>query len=274
MNSQRRHNLVTTSVYRGQVMDESIASATEPSRKVLVVDDEQDLLDLLSYNFQASGYQVKTAASGGAAIAELESFSPDVVLLDLMLPDMPGTDVCRRIRNSEGRQPVVIMVTAKGEEIDRVVGFELGANDYVVKPFSTRELILRANALLRSVRSEPQATPAPDDARRAKRRILTIGPLSIDADAHRVFVGGEEIHVSALEMRFITDLVKHRGRVRSREDLLEDVWGYSPAATTRTVDTHVKRLRDKLRVAGALLETVRGAGYRLSDAYEMIATDR
>jgi two-component system phosphate regulon response regulator PhoB len=258
-----------------QAMDDSTASATEPSRKVLVVDDEQDLLDLLSYNFQASGYHVKTAASGSAAIAELDSFSPDVVLLDLMLPDMPGTDVCRRIRNSEGRQPVVIMVSAKGEEIDRVVGFELGANDYVVKPFSTRELILRTNALLRSTRSEATAaTPVSEDARRIKRRILTIGPLTIDADAHRVFVAGEEIHVSALEMRFIADLVKHRGRVRSREDLLEEVWGYSPAATTRTVDTHVKRLRDKLQSAGGLLETVRGAGYRLSDAYEMIASDR
>ncbi|HET6282942.1 MAG TPA: response regulator transcription factor [Polyangia bacterium] len=255
-------------------MNDSTANATEPSRKVLVVDDEQDLLDLLSYNFQASGYHVKTATSGGAAIAELDSFSPDVVLLDLMLPDMPGTDVCRRIRNGEGRQPVVIMVSAKGEEIDRVVGFELGANDYVVKPFSTRELILRTNALLRSNRSEAAAAPVPEDARRIKRRILTIGPLTIDADAHRVFVAGEEIHVSALEMRFIADLVKHRGRVRSRDDLLEEVWGYSPAATTRTVDTHVKRLRDKLQAAGSLLETVRGAGYRLSDAYEMIATDR
>jgi len=237
-------------------------------RRVLVVEDEPDLRELLSFNLQSNGYSVETAESGAVAIARLEAFAPDVVLLDLMLPDMSGTEICRRIRSSaDGRQPVVIMLTAKGEEIDRVVGFELGANDYVVKPFSMRELVLRVNAFVRRRRLGPEAESG-DGKPRGKRRAVVIGLLTVDTDAHRVFVSGQEIHVSALEMRFLSYLVEHRGRVRSRDDLLEDVWGYSPGATTRTVDTHVKRLRDKLGAAGALIETVRGAGYRLSDAEE------
>ncbi|HVR61399.1 MAG TPA: response regulator transcription factor [Polyangia bacterium] len=245
-------------------MSESVSVST--GRRVLVVEDEPDLRELLSFNLQSNGYNVETAESGAVAIARLDSFAPDVVLLDLMLPDMSGTEICRRIRSSgDGRQPVVIMLTAKGEEIDRVVGFELGANDYVVKPFSMRELVLRVNAFVRRRRTGPEPEPA-DGKARGKRRAVTIGSLTVDSDAHRVFVSGQEVHVSALEMRFLSYLVEHRGRVRSRDDLLEDVWGYSPGATTRTVDTHVKRLRDKLGVAGALIETVRGAGYRLSDA--------
>jgi two-component system phosphate regulon response regulator PhoB len=183
------------------------------------------------------------------------------VLLDLMLPDMSGTEICRRIRGgTDGAQPVVIMLTAKGEEIDRVVGFELGANDYVVKPFSMRELVLRVNAFVRRRPGGAEAAEGDANGAKGKRRVASIGPLTLDTDAHRVFVSGQEVHVSALEMRFLTYLVEHRGRVRSRDDLLEDVWGYSPGATTRTVDTHVKRLRDKLGIAGADRD---GAGRRL-----------
>ena len=245
-----------------------------PERRVLVIEDEPDIRDLLNYNLQSSGYQVKTADTGQTGLAVFEAFTPDVVLLDLMLPDVPGTEICRRIRaRTEGAQPAIIMLTAKGEEIDRVVGFEVGADDYVVKPFSVRELQLRVNAVLRG-----RAGVMAGGARRAAaspsptlRRKFTVGPLRVDVDGHYVFVKQSEIHVSAIEMRLLVYLIEHRGRVRSREDLLEDVWGYKPGVSTRTVDTHVKRLRDKLGSAGGLIETVRGTGYRLADSFPVLS---
>jgi two-component system phosphate regulon response regulator PhoB len=248
--------------------------ATE--RRVLVVEDEPDLTELLTFNLQAGGYRVETANTGARALAEIDSFVPDVVLLDLMLPDMLGTEICRRIRAQPDRaQPAVIMLTAKGEEIDRVVGFEVGADDYVVKPFSMRELLLRVNACFRGAPAAPAAagvtTPAEIAGGPDKRRKYLVGPLTIDVDGHHVFVDGKEIHLSVIEMRLLTYLVEHRGRLCSRDDLLEDVWGYKPDVSTRTVDTHIKRLRDKLGAAGPLLETVRGVGYRLSDAHAVVA---
>ena len=245
-------------------------------RRVLVVEDEPDLTELLAFNLQAGGYKVETANTGARALAEIDTFVPDVVLLDLMLPDMLGTEICRRIRaQADKAQPAVIMLTAKGEEIDRVVGFEVGADDYVVKPFSMRELLLRVNACFRG-NTGPVATQAagsgPTDATTPeRRRKYLVGPLTIDVDGHHVFVDGKEIHLSVIEMRLLTYLVEHRGRLCSRDDLLEDVWGYKPDVSTRTVDTHIKRLRDKLGAAGPLLETVRGVGYRLSDAHAVVA---
>jgi two-component system phosphate regulon response regulator PhoB len=245
-------------------------------RRVLVVEDEPDLTELLTFNLQAGGYRVETANTGARALAEIDTFLPDVVLLDLMLPDMLGTEICRRIRAQADRnQPAVIMLTAKGEEIDRVVGFEVGADDYVVKPFSMRELLLRVNACFRGApaTAASPAPTAPGDpvAGADKRRKYLVGPLTIDVDGHHVFVDGKEIHLSVIEMRLLTYLVEHRGRLCSRDDLLEDVWGYKPDVSTRTVDTHIKRLRDKLGSAGPLLETVRGVGYRLSDAHAVVA---
>ena len=245
-------------------------------RRVLVVEDEPDLTELLTFNLQAGGYRVETASTGARALAEIDSFVPDVVLLDLMLPDMLGTEICRRIRAQPDRQqPAVIMLTAKGEEIDRVVGFEVGADDYVVKPFSMRELLLRVNACFRGAPAVAASNAAPTPAELAagpdKRRKYLVGPLTIDVDGHHVFVDGKEIHLSVIEMRLLTYLVEHRGRLCSRDDLLEDVWGYKPDVSTRTVDTHIKRLRDKLGAAGPLLETVRGVGYRLSDAHAVVA---
>jgi two-component system phosphate regulon response regulator PhoB len=247
-------------------------------RRVLVVEDEPDLTELLAFNLQAGGYKVETANTGARALAEIDTFVPDVVLLDLMLPDMLGTEICRRIRaQADKNQPAVIMLTAKGEEIDRVVGFEVGADDYVVKPFSMRELLLRVNACFRNNTgpvaaqnpgSGPHEAPAGGPERRRK---YLVGPLTIDVDGHHVFVEGKEIHLSVIEMRLLTYLVEHRGRLCSRDDLLEDVWGYKPDVSTRTVDTHIKRLRDKLGAAGPLLETVRGVGYRLSDAHAVVA---
>jgi two-component system, OmpR family, phosphate regulon response regulator PhoB len=250
-----------------------MSEARVPERRVLVIEDESDIRDLLSYNLESNGYQVRTADTGQNGLAAFEAFTPDVVLLDLMLPDVPGTEICRRIRaNTEGAQPAIIMLTARGEEIDRVVGFEVGADDYVVKPFSVRELLLRVNAVLRG-RGAPGSVPLRRPAAPATsstRKKFTVGPLRVDVDGHYVFVKQNEIHVSAIEMRLLVYLIEHRGRVRSREDLLEDVWGYKPGVSTRTVDTHVKRLRDKLGSAGVLIETVRGTGYRLADSYPVL----
>ena len=239
-------------------------------RRVLVVEDEPDLRDLLTYNLTAAGFTVKATETGAEGLEAVTRFAPDVVLLDLMLPDIPGTEVCRRIRGGEvgPRQPAVMMLTAKGEEIDRVVGFELGADDYVTKPFSVRELVLRVGAILRARRPAPTAAQAAP-----QRRRYIVGPLELDVDGYHVFVNGAEVHVSTLEMRLLAYLVEHRGRVRSREDLLEDVWGYKPGVSTRTIDTHVKRLRDKLGDAGALVETVRGTGYRLSADHQVVVKD-
>jgi two-component system phosphate regulon response regulator PhoB len=247
-----------------------MAAEANLDRKVLVVEDEPDLRELLAYNLRAAGFTVQAAENGADGLAAVNTFAPDLVLLDLMLPDIPGTEVCRRIRGGEvgSRQPAVIMVTAKGEEIDRVVGFELGADDYVVKPFSMRELVLRVGTIIRTRRP-----PATNGTSEPQRRRYAVGPLELDVDGYHVFVGAKEVQISTLEMRLLVYLVEHRGRVRSREDLLEDVWGYKPGVSTRTIDTHVKRLRDKLGEAESLIETVRGTGYRLSAQFPVIVKD-
>ncbi len=260
-----RYGLVTPRPYSRGPM----AGDGEADRKVLVVDDEPDLRELLTYNLTAAGFTVRATENGTEGLAAVERFAPDVVLLDLMLPDIPGTEVCRRIRGGEAgdRQPAIIMVTAKGDEIDRVVGFELGADDYVVKPFSIRELVLRVSAVVRGRR------PAESPGVPPQRTRYVVGPLQLDVEGHHVFVDDVEIHISTLEMRLLVYLVEHRGRVRSREELLEDVWGYSPGVSSRTIDTHVKRLREKLGEAGALVETVRGTGYRLSAEYPVVVRE-
>jgi two-component system phosphate regulon response regulator PhoB len=184
---------------------------------------------------------------------------PDVVLLDLMLPDIPGTEVCRQLKGDPRTRHVpVVMLTAKGDEVDRVVGFELGADDYVTKPFSVRELVLRLRAVLR------RAPPV----RGADRPRERVGPIRLDVEGHRAFVDDAEIALTPLEFRLLATLMARLGRVQSREQLLEDVWGMSADLETRTVDTHVKRLREKLGSGRELLETVRGVGYRLVDPSE------
>jgi two-component system, OmpR family, phosphate regulon response regulator PhoB len=237
-----------------------VAASTAAKPKVLVVEDETDIRDLLTFNLRQQGYDVASAESGGAALDELGPFSPDLVILDLMLPDMTGIEVCRRIRGRDRRpQPSVIMLTAKGEEIDRVVGFEVGADDYVVKPFSMRELLLRVRARLVEASTRggtPTTTVLPQH--------FSIGPLTIDGETHRVLVEGKEVAVSLLEMQLLVHLAKAKGSVCSRRDLLTHVWKYSAGVTSRTVDTHVKRLRDKLGPAGSLIRTIRGVGYRLA----------
>lgn len=219
---------------------------------VLVVDDEPDLLETLRYNLGRDGHQVLVAEDGASALQLLRQRSIQLVLLDVMLPDLTGTELLRRIRASKQLQNLpVILLTAKGEEIDRVVGFELGADDYVVKPFSTRELLLRVRALLRR-HAEPAATAM----------LLELGDLRLDKHNHQVWVGAEEVRLTALEFKLLAVLLERRGRVQRRELLLSDVWGINAAITTRTVDTHVKRLRQKLGTAGRHIETLRGVGYR------------
>lgn len=223
------------------------------SALVLVVEDEQDLVRALEYNLKREGYQVRSALTGEDALAlAAREPVPDLVLLDLMLPDMSGVEVCRLLRRNEATCEVpIVMITAKGEEIDRVVGFEVGADDYVVKPFSVRELMLRVRAILR--RAQPE-TP--------ETRELRFGCLRIDTEAHRVWVEEEERRLTALEFRLLHTFLARRGRVQTREMLLQDVWGIDADVSTRTVDTHVKRLREKLGVAGAYIKTLRGVGYR------------
>lgn len=227
------------------------------SYRILVVEDEQDLAELVAFNLRQAGHTVVTVHEGNPALAEIRRNRPDLVVLDIMLPDLSGVEVCRRLRRDPGTQRLpVLMLTAKGEEVDRVVGFEVGADDYVIKPFSPRELVLRVEAILR--RSQPgEETEG--------REMLTFGELTIDVPAHRVMVSGEEIVLTALEFKLLLDLASRRGRVQSRDALLERVWGYAAGIETRTVDTHVKRLREKLGVASDYIETVRGVGYRLRD---------
>jgi two-component system phosphate regulon response regulator PhoB len=227
------------------------------SPRVLVVDDEPDILELIRMNLSQAGFEVDTAASGSAALAALAHTPPDVVILDVMLPDRSGTDICRDIRaNPQLSELAVIMLTAKGEEVDRVVGFELGADDYVTKPFSPRELVLRVRSVLRRRGAEP-AGAQPDR--------LKHGSVSLDVERYRCFVDEKEISLTAKEFGLLRTLMERRGRVLSRERLIELVWGEDIAVTLRTIDTHMKRLREKLGTGGALIDTIRGVGYRFAE---------
>jgi two-component system phosphate regulon response regulator PhoB len=222
---------------------------------VLIVDDERDLAELIDFNLKSAGFSTHVAATGEAALSSAREQRPELVLLDLMLPDMPGTEVCRQLRSEAlTRDVLIVMLTAKGEEADRVRGFEVGADDYVTKPFSVRELVLRLKAILRRSGS-PKDGLAP----------LTLSSLKLDVSAHRFYVESREVPLTALEFRLLEYLMTRVGRVQTRDQLLEDVWGLSSSLETRTIDTHVMRLRDKLGPARACLETVRGVGYRMVD---------
>ena len=223
--------------------------------RVLVVEDSQDIADLIRLFLEKDGHDVTTLASGGDALRRARSDRPDLVVLDLMLPGLDGLHVCQALRADAATAAVpIIMLTARGEESDRVRGLELGADDYVTKPFSPRELAARVAALLRRV-DRPQPAVA----------VLTYGPLSIDSDRHRVLLGGREVRLTAKEFLLLRYLVEHRGRVLSRDLLLTDVWGYQYTGGTRTVDVHVRRLREKLPALAGAIATVKQFGYRLED---------
>lgn len=220
---------------------------------IYIVEDEPDLRDALVYNFQ-NDFKVKSFGDGEACLDKIKKKKPDLIVLDIMLPGMTGLDLCRKIRASdEFNNIAIILLTAKGEEIDRIVGFEIGADDYVTKPFSVRELILRTKVILKKQNSDEE------------EKILEYGSISMNLDAHKVKENGAEILLTALEFKLLKHLLKRKGRVQSRDQLLSDVWKLSTEVTTRTVDTHIKRLREKLGKSGDLIQTIRGVGYRFNN---------
>ena len=223
--------------------------------RVLVVDDEPDLLELVRFHLAQAGFEVETARDGRQGLESIRRRRPDLVVLDWMLPDLPGSEVCRQLRSDpQLRDLPILLLTAKAEEVDRVVGFELGADDYVTKPFSPRELALRVQAILRRTSGEAVATD-----------VLERGSIAIDTERHRCSVDQVEVILTAKEFRLLATLMSRPGRVLSRQRLLDEVWGSDITVTERTIDTHLKRLREKLGAAGDLIETVRGVGYRFAD---------
>ena len=226
-------------------------------KKILVIEDEEDLNQTLSFNLENEGYKVTSALKGSEALEILENASsPDLVILDLMLPDMPGLDICRHIRSKDNLKNIsVIIVTAKGEEVDRVVGFELGADDYIVKPYSVRELMLRIQAQLRRNDSSEVTEENSEEGN------ISFKDLLIDNSKHKVFLSDKKISLTAKEYTLLKYLLTKADKVQTRDILLDKVWGYDNSVTTRTVDTHVKRLRSKLGKYGKNIETIRGVGY-------------
>ncbi len=220
--------------------------------RILVVDDEPDAVELVEFNLKSNGYDVSTAADGEEALEKARSLIPDLIILDLMLPEVDGMEVCKILRRDQRTRGIpIIMLTAKAAEIDRVLGLELGADDYVTKPFSPRELVLRVKRLLRSATVQEE-----------KNDRIEWKELMIDVPHHEVRVKGKLVELTATEFRLLATLAQRRGRVQSRDQLLQDVWEYENVIDTRTVDTHMRRLREKLGAASKYLDTVRGVGYR------------
>jgi DNA-binding response OmpR family regulator len=239
------------------------------ARKILVVDDEAVLVETLAYNLEQAGYQVITAADGASALEAAHREKPDLIILDVMLPEMDGLEVCRQLRRESSTAITpILMLTAKGEEIDKVVGLEVGADDYVTKPFGRREILARVRALLRRAEyvpaTEEQPTQEqPQEVPRASRE-LAVGPLRIDLAGRRVNCRGQDLELQPKQFDLLTYLVRNRGTVLTRDQLLHNVWGYDYAGDTRTVDVHVRWLREKLEEDPAnpkLIQTVRGVGY-------------
>ena len=227
--------------------------------QILVIEDEDDIRNLVVMNLRRAGFDVISAGNGSDGLSLLREHKPPVLLLDLMLPDMSGETICATLRaDPETKGTYVIMVTARTEEQDRIAGFEVGADDYVPKPFSVKELVLRVKAAARRTTStEVTNESVPDD--------IEMGTLRVDNRAHRVWIDGEEVELTSTEYKLLIYLATSEGKMCSRGELLEHVWELPPTLNTRTVDTHVKRLRQKLGSAAGLVQTVRGAGYRFSD---------
>jgi two-component system phosphate regulon response regulator PhoB len=227
-------------------------SATAGER-ILVVDDEPDITALVAYHLARSGYRVSTATNGSDALKAIKTEHPSLVVLDLMLPGLSGYEVIEQVRREPATAELpVLMLTARKDEVDRVRGFTLGADDYLTKPFSPQELVLRVAAILRRARAGPTSTD-----------VLSIGPLRVERDTHRVSVGDEPVELTPTEYKLLLTLVERRGRVQPRAHLLEVVWAAAPDVQTRTVDMHVQRLRAKLGASADLIETIRGFGYRM-----------
>src|SRR5215475_9518029 len=225
-------------------------------QRVLIVDDDPDIQRLVSYNLGQAGFEVNVAASGRKALESIQKQPPDLIILDLMLPDVDGMEVCRTIRQRETSRSIpIIMLTARSEEIDRVIGFELGADDYVPKPFSPRELVLRVKSIFRRMREQ-------------RSDMLRFGNVQLYPERRQCFVGNYPVSLTAKEFDLLHELMRARGNVLTREVLMDKVWGYHGEATSRTLDTHVRRLREKLGEEGRRIETVRGVGYRMGSPAE------
>jgi two-component system, OmpR family, phosphate regulon response regulator PhoB len=223
---------------------------------VLIIEDEQDILNLIVHHLQKAGYKTATARDGLSGLDKARDLLPALVVLDLMLPGMEGTEICKRLKaDPKTAHLPILMLTAKAEEVDRILGLELGADDYVTKPFSPRELSLRVKKLIERTGSQ-----------RAPVEVLKVGDLVLDLAKHAVTIKGKAVELTATEFKLLATLIERRGRVQTRDTLLTDVWGYEGDVDTRTVDTHMRRLREKLGKAGDLLETVRGVGYRLAES--------
>jgi two-component system phosphate regulon response regulator PhoB len=225
---------------------------TGSGRKILIIEDESDVADLLTLNLRKAGFRTSTAADGASGLQKVRDDRPDFIVLDLMLPKMSGLEVCKILKSDTATSHTpILMLTARAEEIDRIVGLEFGADDYVTKPFSPREVVLRIRAIFRRGEKADES--------------LKSGPISIDPARHQVRVNGKLVRLTSLEFKLLRKLMQRRGRVQDRDRLLNEVWGYESVIDTRTVDTHVRRLREKLGKAGDAIETVRGFGYRLRE---------
>jgi len=234
-------------------MSENTASSPH---KILVVDDETDVTELLAYTLKAKGFIVETLNDPNRSIGFARTFLPDLVVLDVMMPDLSGIQICRMLRADPKLKKVpVIFLTAKAEESDRIQGLETGADDYICKPFSTKELLLRIQTILRRVNVGAPEVP----------RLLTAGRIVLDGERHTVAVGGVPLELTATEFKLLRLLLERRGRVQTREHLLINVWNYETEIETRTVDTHVRRLREKLGDEADWIETIRGVGYRFAE---------
>jgi len=226
-------------------------------KSVLIIEDEKDLAELLSFNLEKEGFTATCIHDGKLGLERARADIPDLILLDLMLPGLLGTEVCKALRKDQRTAQIpIIMITAKGDEIDRVVGFEVGADDYIVKPFSMREVSLRVKAVMRRFENE---SPQP------KNELLTIGDIVINRERHTVQSAGNEIDLTSTEFKLLLYLAEKKECVQSREQLLQNVWSYNNSGDTRTVDTHVTRLRGKLGTPGDIIKTVRGFGYKIEE---------
>jgi two-component system phosphate regulon response regulator PhoB len=225
---------------------------------VLVVEDEKDIAELVEYHLKQSGFPVTVVFDGASALERVKKNRPTLIILDLMLPDMDGKDICRMLKSDPHTRTIpILMLTAKAEEIDRIVGFELGADDYVTKPFSPRELVLRVKAILKKREVDQE-----------EAKVIQMGDLLIDLDRHQVSVSGKSVQLTSIEFKLLVQLSLRKGRVQTREHLLNQVWGYTYEGYARTVDTHIRRLREKLGACGDYIETLRGVGYRFKEGSE------
>jgi phosphate regulon transcriptional regulator PhoB len=235
--------------------ESNLMTSKPANKKILVADDEPDVLHLVTTNLKNAGYTVIKAEDGLVALTKARETRPDLIVLDLMLPELSGLEVCKVLKKEPGTAHIpIIMLTAKAEEVDRIVGLELGADDYLTKPFSPRELVLRIKSVMRRGREATETTEQ-----------ISLGDIQIDRARYEITIAGESVDFTATEFKLLTVLMERRGRVQSRDTLLNDVWGYESAIDTRTVDTHVRRLREKLGDSAHCIETVRGFGYRMNE---------